>query len=245
MGNTRRLVLALVLCWVWIAPASATIALVAGQTASNTSASTGTLSAVMPNNPANGNFVVAAIAVGASGAITSVKDGNGNTFTATTKTPFSGSLGKSGIYYLPNVSTGSKTVTIVTTGSASVQIWVGEFSGVTATTPFENDATANSGANSTSITTPSYTSVNDGDLYISTVEAGGTISAAGGSWSLLSTVQNGNAAEYQVQSAHGALATAFTQSPSAAWSGIVAAFKAAAGGGATCPKTLTTMGVGC
>lgn len=203
------------------------IALVAGQVASAVGANP---AAVLPNNPAVGNFVVAAVCTnGTADTITSVKDSNNNTYVATTKTPFTGVDTRVGIYYLANVPSGAtKTVTVTMSSGVNNAVWVAEFSGVATTTPLETDATGNSSANGTHINSPSVTTTNDGDLLISVVGAGNTISTANSPWTGISTVQNGNYAEYMTQGTHGVQATDFTQGVSANWNGIIAAFTAAA-----------------
>src|ERR1700732_2084326 len=103
------------------------IALVTGQVISGSGTGGTTGSLVLPNNPANGNFVVFTIIC--SSAISGVKDANLNTFVPTTKSPFIGSDGSSqGIWYLENVSSGSKTITVTFAAGGIYEIWAAEFS---------------------------------------------------------------------------------------------------------------------
>jgi|SRR5580765_2032251 len=220
------------------------IALVSGQVASaiNSGGSATTLNVVLPNNPTSGNFVVVCFAY-LSGTLPTgftVADSNSNSYTATTKSPFTttqAGSGKIGIYYLLSTpANATKTITVTRLGSGSAgtnsfNIWAAEFSGVKTSAALENDASVNNSGSSTTINTPSITSTNDGDLYIGVCLAGQTISAAGSPFALISTVQNGNAAEYYVQPTHGARAAAYTQSPTGVWDGLLAAFIAATGGG--------------
>jgi hypothetical protein len=204
------------------------IALVAGQTGSTLGGNATSITVALTNNPTPGNFVVLCVTSATAATTITAKDSNNNTYTATSKTRFSGATGAVGIFYLPNTpANGTKTLTATFGTIGDVNGWAAEFSGVLAASPFENDASANSAANNTAIATPTYTSVADGVLYIGCCVAGQSITSANSPWTGIGAIRNGNYAEYFIQSAHGAQAVNYTQSPSGAWSGLVAAFKPA------------------
>jgi hypothetical protein len=207
------------------------IALVTGQSAYGTAAAT-TVNAVLPNNPATGNFVVACVLTSNNSATLAVHDSIPNTYTASSKTPFSSStpVFRSGIFYLPNVPAGAtKTITFTGSVSGTMEIWVAEFSGVTTTTPFENDATNNGTVAGTAINLPTYTTLNAGDLLVAVAGVSGAISTANSPWTGWpgGVPASGDYAEYFIQSAAGAQAISFTAS-SSTWNAIEAAFKASA-----------------
>jgi hypothetical protein len=205
-----------------------TIALVAGQTASTLGGTATTITVTLTNNPTLGNFVVICGTNSTAGSTMTAKDSNNVTYTATSKTRFTGTVGAVGIFYLPSApSNATKTITITYGSSGDVNAWAAEFTRVATSSPFENDASANSAANNTAITTPSYTSVADGNLYIAACIAGQSITSANSPWTGIGVVRNGNFAEYLIQATHAARAVDYTQSPSGSWSGLVAAFKAA------------------
>jgi hypothetical protein len=209
------------------------IALVTGQVASNSAAGTGSLNVVLPNNPATGNFVVVCISLSANVTVT-VKDGFPNTYALATGSPFLPSDATlAAIYILPNITNGNKTITVTLTPNAAISVHAAEFSGVMTSSPQETHNEVDAiGSSSTAITTPSTTTTIDGDLLIGFgVGYGSTgVTAANSPWTGISTVQVGNYAEYYIQPTHGAQAIDFTQSPASGWVGMVAAFKAAAGG---------------
>src|SRR5580765_6505857 len=211
------------------------IALVAGQSASvDFSVAPSGQSVVLTNNPTTGNFVVVLVAIGNSSfpAGFAIKDANNNTYAATTKTPYNGGNSQSsGIYYLKNAPANAlKTITATwSSGNASGNLFALEFSGVDTTSPFENDATANPASGSTYTTTPTYTSLNDGDLYVSATGCNGTISGANGVWTAAAGIPTaeGEGAEYFIQTTHGAQAVGYALSANGTGAAIIAAFKAA------------------
>src|SRR5580765_8516525 len=210
------------------------IALVAGQNATHdwSVGATGQ-SVVLTNNPTAGNLVIALVAIGNGSfpAGFAVKDANNNTYVATSKTPFKGANGQSsGIFYLANAPANAlKTITATwTSGNSSGDIWALEFSGANTVAPFENDATAKPVSAST-YTTPSYTSLTDGCLYVSAAGCNGTISGANGVWTAATEIptSEGEGGEYFIQTTHGAQAVGYALSTNGTGSVIVAAFKAA------------------
>lgn len=213
------------------------IALVAGQNAHTTwlNSATSPQSVVLTNNPTAGSLVVVLLAQGSStwpsGVV--IKDANNNTYTATTKTPFTGNSQGCGIFYLKNAPANAlKTITLTwTSGVAASDMWALEFSGADTTAPFENDATSTNISAST-YTLPSYTSVNDGDLYVSCCGCNGTISGVGSPFTAATGIPTaeGLGGEYFVQTTHGARAVAYTLSVNGTGCSIVAAFKVAASG---------------
>ena len=211
------------------------IALVSGQSALAFAASPATtVNVVLTNNPTAGNLVVVGfLDEGAAGTL-SVADSNSNSYTAagTLFTVTVPGNGRMNIFYLVNApANASKTITCTTTSGANLNAFAAEFSGAVTSSPLDGTPqTASAGANNTAITTPSITTTVNGDLIFGLAFAGGTITAVGGSFTFVGggADSNGNAAEWMVQSTAGAQAVNYTQSPSALWSGMVAAFKAAA-----------------
>src|SRR5215831_3938272 len=187
----------------------------------------------LPNNPTAGNLVVVGFIDLGSGPRT-VQDANSNSYTATSKTPFAGTIATINTFYLANApANASKTITITATGSAFTAYWVQEYAGAATSSVFENDTTSDS-SNVTSIVLPSYTSTNDGDLLFASVSAGGAITSTDSPWTVVdAVVPNGNGGEDLIQTSHGAQAVAWTQSPSAAASAMIAAFKVAPAAAAT------------
>jgi hypothetical protein len=183
----------------------------------------------LPNNPIAGNFVVCGIATGGISDVTSVADDNGNPYTKTTNSASENGNDKAYVYYLANAPANASKTIVITTSNGNVAVWCAEFSGVAKTNPLETDVQGN-GTGAT-INTPSLSTSNDGDLLISVAKANATITSANSPWTGISTVQDGNYAEYYVQPAHGSQAIAFTQNSSAGWTSMGAAFKPEQSGG--------------
>src|SRR5215472_8303840 len=138
--------------------------LVTGQVAGQTNGATGaSFSVTLPNNPTQGNLVVAACILYANDANTpsfTCTDGNSNSFTASAGNP--GNLGAqifhgwSAIFYLIAPANANKTVTIAWTVSTTAPAnaftsWAAEFNGGVLTSPFERDVVNTGGANSTAM----------------------------------------------------------------------------------------------
>jgi hypothetical protein len=103
-------------------------------------------------------------------------------------------------------------------------VWAMEVAGAAASGVLDGDAT-DLGGGSTNITTPSYTSTYNGDLYFGACLATGVISSANSPFTGVDAIQAGCYSEYYIQGVHGAQAVDYTQgSSSGSWWGIVAAF---------------------
>ncbi len=212
------------------------IALVAGQNAT-TDFPTGATSrnVVLTNNPTTGNLVVVLFTSGFSTLIAGLaaKDSSNNSYVLTSKSPFLANVQNAAILYLKNApANATKTITVSWTSGTGVagDIWALEFSGVDTVSPFENDATG-SPASASTYTTPSYTTLNDGDLLVSAAGSGGTISGVGTPFTAATGIPTaqGEGGEYFIQTTHGAQAVAYTLSVNGSGAVIIAAFKAASG----------------
>jgi hypothetical protein len=214
-----------------------TIALVAGQTISgtNTGGASTTLVLALPNNPTTGNLVVVGMTTfNATSPTISCADANSNAYALTSKTPYRGSIGSAITicqFYLKNAPANAlKTITITSNVSIAINEfhgWIAEFSGADTASPFENDATANGGPGTT-INTPSYTTLNDGDLLFASNCEGGAITSANSPFTGIGSIQNGDYSEYSVKATAGLQAVNYTSSNDL-WSGLIAAYKAASG----------------
>jgi hypothetical protein len=199
--------------------------LVTGQSAQGQGSGVATLSAVLPNNPAAGNLVVAIFCC-STGITATVKDGNNNSYTATTKTPFTGNSNEVGMFYLLSApANASKTITASFSPNVSADFFVAEFSPGGQSAAFENDATATS-AGTANIALPTYTTLNNGDLMVAGCTVSGTLTGAGAPWTGWAggVPTFGNYAEFFIQTTAGAQAVAYTNA-NTAFAGIVAAFK--------------------
>lgn len=210
-------------------------ALVTGQTAQNEVAAGATVTATLPNNPTTGNLVVALISCGAASTTMTVVDGAAtpNSYTATTKTPFSSTSsppGTTGIFYFIATATANKAIKVTTNNTTQTDIFVAEFSGNASSSVLEADATNNTTTAGTTINLPSITTVNNGDLLVSCQVTGGNTTGANSPWTGWAggVPASGDYAEYFIQSTAGARAVNYTTT-SGAWNCIEAAFKAAAG----------------
>lgn len=249
----RCLLLALALL---LAPldARATIALVAGQTTSCTVLSGSAVTCTLTSNPTTGNFVAVAWDTNdnTAGETMSCKDGAAtpNTYANDGSSPFRSTnavTGYAGVSFLANAPSNANKAITCTANHTGILIdaYVAEFSGVATSTPEDGSAvTQSSATSSTAISTPSFTPTVSGDVLIAATLAGQNISSATSPWNLIGTVENGDAGAYAILTSSSAQAINETQAPAGEWVIIIAGFKAAAGG-ATCPKTLLLMGVGC
>lgn len=205
-----------------------TIARVAGQAASAALGSVLSGNVVLPNNPTAGNFVVVCVEKSSVTATITVADSAGNTYTATSSSPASANGGRASIFYLPNApANANKTITVTTNTTNDLNVWAREYSGVLTVAPVDVQATHVSATSSTNINDPSATATADGELYVTVVHAGQTISTANSPWTGIDVVRNGNYAADYIQPTAGAQAIAFTQSPAGVWTAIMAVFKAA------------------
>jgi hypothetical protein len=243
------IVFALLASLLWAHGAQATIALVAGQVVEgNAGFGTATLTLTLPNNPTTNDLVVVSIAFPASPGTISVKDSNNNVYTAATSTPFTASSGVYGTYYLVAPANATKSITLAGTTATGGFIvgWIAEFSGTATTTPLETVGTANFAGPGTAVNLPSVTTTNSGDLLIAFAQTFGAISTINSPWTVISSISAGgnSAASYFIQTTAGAQAINYTQTPSNSWDGFMTVFKAAAAL-PTCPRTRSTLGVGC
>jgi hypothetical protein len=174
-------------------PAAAQIALVPGQVNFNFSfASVTSLSVSLPNNPTAGNLVGVCFALNDPGAHTpvTIQDGDGNNYTPTRSTPYivcqSGNVFNLGIGFLQNAPapiSNSKTITVTWTGAVGgTAIWAAEFSGAATSAVLEGNNPSRTATASASITAPSITTVNNGDLLLNCASGSGGSMAVGSPW---------------------------------------------------------------
>jgi hypothetical protein len=195
-----------------------------------------TLGETLGAAPTPGNLVCMGIIITyTGGSITSigVKDGNGNVYKVTPKSPSplitDGNGGTTGATYLaylrPVPANPSATVTATwtgTTGTSGVQMFIDEFANPLGA-GFDVDAEASSTTDATTITTPTITPTYPGSLLYTVAGSGGTISGVGGAWVAGGGgVQDGDEAAY-ILSASAATAVNFAQS-SSGWSVMAMAF---------------------
>jgi hypothetical protein len=219
-------------------PSGAQISLVAGQVSGpNTSfASVTTNTATLPNNPGAGHLVLVCVAINDAGAHTpiTIKDGDNNSYTLTTSSPYvvnqSGNVYNLVAGYLQNAPapvSNSKAITATwTTAVAGSAIWAVEFQGAATTSAFESDSTSQTATASTTISAPSITTTNNGDVLLNCIGGSGGSLAVGSPWTEINSgYYNGQAgASYFVQSTAGAQAANYTQG-SGNSGGISASFK--------------------
>ncbi len=212
------------------------IALVPGQFAKTTVSAQTSANVVLPNNPTTNNLVIVTFQSNSPTGTFTCKDSAGtpNTYTATSKTPFiDGADGLAvGIFYFTATATATKTITVTFPSSSSGDLFAAEFSGALTSGVFENDATATQ-TGVTTVNLPTYTTVNNGDLLIGAAAPTGSLTSSNTPWTNwpAGLGGNGDASEYLIQATAGAQAVAFSAGASTNTAGIIAAFKAAPGGG--------------
>lgn len=162
------------------------------------------------------------------------------------------------MFYNANIA-GSPTsyTTTVTSNGGAIGDNLGEFSGVAATTPVDCNPVGSHNASATSSTTPTCTTANANDLVVACIDFNGTYptgqSVANGpgaaaTWTM--NANNGKGTAPRSSCAYAIVAATGSYSATFSWTGAVdtdvmtAAFKKAAAG-ATCPKTLLNLRVGC
>lgn len=220
----------LVACSLFVSdPAVASISFVKmkqnDQTANTNNIATGAFSAT------TGNFIVCRVAYNTtSGSLISVTDTASNSYSlATGPTTLPSSTWRQELWYAYNI-TGSGTLNITATLSATFNIWkqisCNEYSGVQATSdPKESVIGATGSSSLTSSAGPLTTSQGGSLLYGSLLLSGGT--GEPGNSSIQRSAQNGDATEDRIANFSGSHYVRFSHSGLSDWVVQAAAFKAA------------------
>lgn len=178
-----------------------------------------------------------------------VKDGGGNAATVIDTVLDNTNALCLQTFYFPNVTNGATSI-VMTLGASSAQLGLvmQEWSGIATSTPLDGHA-GNVAANGATVTSTAITTTVNGDLIYGAFgndNNGNNITSAGGSFTLRNNETSVNIAdESQVQGTAGSISASFGITGTGGGPIAVAAFKAAAGGGPTCPMTRALMGVGC
>ncbi len=218
------------------------IALITGAHASahSTGPSTGATTSAVDTSGAN--FIGGATVWYGGGAVNCpLTDNKGNTWTGKTQQSVPGDT-KAQIFYCVNPTVGSGHTFSVNTATSYSSVFAAAFSGVDTSSAFDVEA-GSQGSGAGSYTTATITPTQDGDLVISFIGAGNAPTSGGftvdSSFSHLDDInyvagQNyGGSLGYLIQGAHAGISPKWSYSGTSAVAAPSAAFKAAAGGGAT------------
>src|SRR5579871_2179514 len=186
-----------------------------------------------------GDLNVVVVSFWNSGAINSVTDSKGNTYTPVLTTTFMNMTLVT--YYAQNiVAAGAGANTVTVTFNQAVygrDVRVLEYSGIPTSSPVD----VSGGSSGTGITTSSgsVTTTNANDLLVASTIVGQTFQAVGSGYTKrIVSSPDGDLTEDEVVSSAGAYTATSTQSASDIWAMQVVAFKAASGD--TTPPTAPT-----
>jgi hypothetical protein len=197
------------------------------QTANAAKSGTTTLSTTIAATQSGSLLVVLSTYYGVTPTITGIADdapGGSNTYVSASLRSVTGTCQASEIWYARNARAGAKSVTVTTSGSVTLQVWVVELSN-TRTTGGVDVGNVGSGAASTTITAPTVTPSGVPAVVVSALGSCGTMgSLAGGSPFTALPIQNGNGAAYYIATAPGAFGPVYNNSNNA-WNASVAAFR--------------------
>jgi chitodextrinase len=248
--------------WVWVTllalglfadarVAHAAIAYVQSNSASPNNSSLSTLSVTFSAAQTAGDFNVVAVGWGSGGggAISSITDSKGNSYTLAVGPTLTG-FGNASIYYAKNIAAataGSNTVTVTFNGGVPFpDIRIAEYSGINTTSPLDVSAVA-TGTGTTADSGSATTTVANELLIGSNWVTTGTPSAGSGYSSRQISGWDGDILEDRIVSVTGAYNATSPVSPSGSWIMQMAAFKGAGTGGDTtppgAPSALTTTSV--
>jgi len=245
MRFTRRLFLGLAIVLLAATPSQAAIALVAQ--VSGTGASTFTTGSV---DTSGANLLTIALTEASNGAAT-ISDSKSNTWTKLTEQCASTPCVV--IYYAKNATVGSGHTFTATGSSFFAVLGASAWSGADTTAPFDQENGTGGGSMASGQQPGSVTPTTDGQVVVSAMGWNDTrnITSVTGSTQLNENdftggVNYGGGSAYVIQT------TAAAVNPAWNWTGgnvagevVVATFKAASGGGPTCPPTRLLLGVGC
>jgi hypothetical protein len=197
----------------------------------------------LPNAALKGNCLILGIQYPSSGAITSVKDNQGNTWTEGPSTTNATYDREMTLYYATNVAAGTQVVTVAFSGlsgvsaSSPTQAVLSEFYNVAPSAPSDGSASSPTSTTAGAITTSGSgdliyhwgASLSTDTLYGASFD--GTSITAGTDFTLLSAdLQVGSCDQYYVQPTAGAINPSFTPSGSATWGSLAIALKSASAG---------------
>jgi hypothetical protein len=196
-----------------------------------------TVSCSFSSAPAAGDAVVCTVAQGFSSTATATMvDGAGNNYVLTSHSP---NLSPDGFriyqFYLVNTPAGSGSQTVTATFNQTItfssNMTCDEFHRSSGTWVPDTSASASSGTATTSITGPTITPANTGELLVgigSGTSTGG-INAVTGSWTASSAGKYPGAeyteAEYILSASSGGTAVGFTLNASTTWNALALALK--------------------
>jgi hypothetical protein len=191
----------------------------------------------LPDGTQAGNCVVVGVTAESARTIT-VSDDRGNSYNLGNTATDTRNSQVAAVFYALNVAAGTRTITITfSTSAAGVGAVVSEFYNVVATAGALDGSSGNfnSGAG---VTAGNITTSADNDLIyqFAAIDSGTATSFTQGAspWMLLSSdLLQGQVAQYEVQSTHGAINPTLSQSPGAnSWVTSAIALKSGAGGSA-------------
>src|SRR5438552_1121030 len=188
----------------------------------------------LPNATLSGNSMVVAVQQDSGTGLLSVSDNKGNLYNLA-KANNDGSQMVS-VYYASNIIAGAQTITLSFSASGAnyVSAVAAEFYNVAPASAL--DGASASSAVSTSVTAGTLTTTADNDLIFQYAtedsDGGNTTWIAGSSpWTMLAADYfDAQAAQYQVQSTHGAVNATFNQGSSKKFNSVAIALKAATAG---------------
>jgi hypothetical protein len=197
----------------------------------------------LPNAALKGNCLILGIQYPSTGAITSVKDDQGDTWTEGPSTTNAMYDREMKLYYATNIAAGTQVVTVAFSGlsgvsaSSPTQAVLSEFYNVARSAARDGSTSSpNSAASGAIITSASGDLIYDWGASLSTdTPCGGSFNGtritAGTSFTLLSAdLQVGSCDQYYVQPTAGTINPSFTPSGSATWGSLAIALKAASAG---------------
>lgn len=243
-----RVLSALVVAWLlWAQPAAAACAFVSR---ANTPTHTAATTVISPAQSHTTGNTLAALMQFQGPTISSVTDTAGNTYTATTSSPFTnvGGTNRQAIWYAKNI-TGNASNQVTATFAASyayLTITVYEFSGCDTVAPFIADSTGTS-ASGTAIATGTLT-LSTSSVIVAIYESDAGPGSTGGTGYTKNTADDNGfiSDEYHITSTSEAASA--TGAGSAGWGILGAAFVSSGGpppAAAPAPCVLRLLGVGC
>jgi hypothetical protein len=191
------------------------------QAAANATTAATSFSVSFPSNTTAGNIILVGFDFASSVSFSSITDSQGNVFTEAGSQLTSPGGSRSRVYYAANIKGGADTVTINLSGSAGVEVYLTEYSGVSQVNPV--DVQAGISGNAGSVSSGNATTTVAGDLIYGFCAADWTCSAGSG-FNARSTLNN-NLVEDMIAGNPGPYAA--TGSANNGWTMQMVALKAA------------------
>lgn len=145
------------------------------------------------STPASGNLIVVAFSTFGATTTASVSDNKGNTYTQARRRDISANNEGVWLYYSPNVTSSATFTVTVNPGGASADITlvIAEFSGADTASPL--DQSNDGGGDSTTPSSGSVTTAQDGELYVGVLVHSNTnrTLTEGSGWSLIQENEGG------------------------------------------------------